>query len=561
MTDKLSALLLAVSSLLAGCSSNDGGVPVPMEECSKGADGECAEAAIAIDREGFFSTPTQWYARTADPALAGDVLDASTTAITASIGGRVVAQATITGARWALQLPAGAIAETGTEVVLRATTGGGDIDLRRVFVRDTSVPSLLAAGATRDERSDLIDVSTGAPVHTHVGEVVRATAGCVDVYKYAYLMDPGAPQLGSEASPNPLLWTFRPTGVGIDAGRARYRVRRQDGTQSTVLRDWSALGAVTPDGTFHVPIFRSGPDGFPSLGTTAQQVHIDVRFRDWKGVETEASVCWDHHPLAAPVELTTPVIADGAGGLAGMTFAANSPISRLANPGAGVPVFRARLRHFAAEAVALSVTRATDGVPGFSRTVAHDFGGAVAVPVQEVCPDEGCEPLPYQPSSVPTTGALPLSTLQVTIVDPITQQPLACDDGPCMLPARTGAQPIEYTVLVSVANATTLRPRATVGIGEHTIAGQTFTGEAPVAHSYCSRGRVIGGINRCLERTTVQGVIALDRLRLDVPVVGLELRTAHADQVPDPVLYLPNGRVFSPALVWDAGDDDLPGSF
>lgn len=566
MKDKLSALFLVTSSLLAGCSSNDPGVPtddggVPMEECSKGADDECVEDAIAIDREGFFTTPTHWYARTADPALAGDVLDASTRTITASIGGRVVAEGTITGARWALQLPAGAIAETDTEVVLRATTADGDVDLRRRFVRDTSLPSLLAAGATRDERSDLIDFSTGAPVHTHVGEVVRATAGCVDVYKYAYLMDPGAPQFGSEASPNPLLWTFRPTGIGIDAGSAQYRVRRQQGTQGTVLRDWSSLGGITADGTFHVPIFRSGSDGFPSLGTTAQQVHIDVRFHDWKGVETEASVCWNHHPLAAPIELTTPVAASGTGGLPGMTFAANSPISRIANPGGGVPVLQARLRHFAAEEVALSVSRFGSEGTAFSRTVVYDLAAPVEIPVQLVCPEEGCEPAPYQPSAVPSIGVLPGSSLRVTIVDPITQQPLACDDGPCVLPARTGAQPIEYTVLVSVANATALRPRESVAIGEHAIGSLTMTGEAPMQHTWCSQGRVIQGVNRCVRQTTAQGVIALDRLRLDVPAISLELRTGLFGQLPDPVLYLPNGRATSQPLVWDAGDDDLPGQF
>src|SRR6185503_12714216 len=135
---------------------------------------------------------------------------------------------------------------------------------------------------------------------THAGaDIDLAGPGCPAIYKYAYLMDATAPMYGSAASPNPLAWKLTIADAKLDPTSKAFRVRTD--TNQVVL-SWTPTPAPDTAGVHRIELTRAGGAyAIASLGTRTGKFYIDVRARDWNGLETTVSYCFDNHPLAAPV--------------------------------------------------------------------------------------------------------------------------------------------------------------------------------------------------------------------------------------------------------------------
>jgi hypothetical protein len=523
---------------------------------------QCVRSPIVLDGTLFYDDGARWLARTSGPRLDGEVLEPSTTAVTVLVDGRVTGHAVLAGGRWSFLLPAGTLTPADARVTLRAATPGGTVDLVQTLALDASVPTVEIRSGTRDERGDVIDFQTGAPVHQHAGMPIVAHEDCADLYKYAYLMDPQPPAFGAETSPNPLAWVFHADGLGIDPARAQYRIRRQTGETSTIVRDWTTFDPPVED-EYMLPLFRSGPAGIPALGTTAQQLHVDVVFHDWKGLEVASSVCWNHRPMAAPVEVRRPAAAAVGTTLLSMSLAADSPISRLMTFGQDVPVFQARVRHFAAEPVTLRLTpRAPQG--SYTKHAVEDFVAPVLETVSIDCDQEVCNlDAPLDLPDEVSSGSLGGARWRGQLVDALTLQPVPCNAVGCPLPPRTGPQPREYLYIASLGHAGALLPGPGT-IGEFTLAGLTFTGIDPVEtepFAQCVQTRVLGDLTQCIRQRRWHRLIALDRIQLQIQPIAIDVATPlDASRIDEPAAYLPDGAVTAEAPVaWDSGDDDLPG--
>ena len=394
----------------------------------------------------------------------------------------------------------------------------------------------LAASEVHDERGDTIDFSSGQPVHTHGGPLVDLAAdGCPSVYKYAYLMTAGAG--------NPLAWNF--IVDGIDRTTMAYRVRD---TGDHVLLDWTKATGDT------ISLDR---DRVPALGTYQGPLHLDVRGNEWAGTELSTSVCWDHHPLAAPLQIEPLAQADE---LAALTLAADAPISPLFAAGT-TPIAVQRVVQYAAEPVVIDA-RLTGGALGYAKTVVSGYVPVAAGPALACSMMDCTIPPPAPATAMDSAGAFAHASLKVSIVD---------DRGttsslPFTIPARAG-QPRVYRVIVELGALAELSPAPGSDVGEYALGGLVYTGQAPGAPitsctsvgSKCSLG---GCIPVCWSSTVFQPIVALDRARVDIAPIALDVRVSPSTSVPmNAPTHVPAASFTTPPITWDAGDDDLPGPF
>lgn len=393
-----------------------------------------------------------------------------------------------------------------------------------------------------DERGDQIDFTSGEPVHTHAGDAIMlGGSDCPDVYKYAYLMDAAAPAFGKETAPNPLAWKIEARGD------AEYRVR---GADDAIVADWAPVDASTI--TLHRDLITEG------------RYLLDVRVG-----EAMATTCWIHHPLAAPLEVQ-PVQAD----IAGMTFAANAPLSPLLGA-TGAPVFSQRFVHHTSEPVTLTIDLAQP-TGAFMRRAVDDFvvsrTGASGVLCERDSDgfssgDPLCTnttPIADPPDST-TSGVLTTGTWSLAVVDEATTAPAAnctiadlratCELAPR---AKTAASQ-RYRIVASARALTELAPSTQGASAEHVIAGVRFTGRVLETVQRCSQfkattkfGVTIVTCETFVEYTHIQ---ALDQARIDFDAVAFAFAAS-------PSAALPPSEIAAPALApytWDTGDADLPG--
>ncbi|HLL25830.1 MAG TPA: hypothetical protein VK427_27015 [Kofleriaceae bacterium] len=413
-----------------------------------------------------------------------------------------------------------------------------------------------------DERADRIDFSSGEPVHTHTGDTVTlGSKECPDVYKHAYLLDEERPAFGREATPNPLAWAVQLKRKDLDA---TYRVRDDSG--STLL-DWTQL--PTPSDTVSTIDLRR--DDAPALGEQEGKLTLEVRTVDDAGKETLTSVCWNHHPLAAPLEIG-PALPD-LEGLAAMTFAAGSPLSRLFGD-TPTPVFAHTLRHHTAEAVTVEVDVAQP-VATFSKRVVDDFVLDTTTTVNLFCESNG-EPIPNADPLCTTSPDVPAppdsdasgvlgGVWSAQLVDAATKLPVAdctrnASKVTCRIPGRpTGDAVKTYRLVVSAARIAELQPSATGPFGEVVVAGVTFTGKIAEFTDRCGLfvTRMIQGneVSSCRKRDRYARIHALDRAVVEFePFTATVAASPSAGVAANPVAT-PAGVAFE----WNPGDADLPG--
>lgn len=438
----------------------------------------------------------------------------------------------------------------------------------------------------KDETGDQIDFSTGVPVHTHAGpDIALGGTDCPAVSKYSYLLDPQAPLFGSEVVPNPLAWKFAATGT---VTAAEYRVLSAGGTITEL--DWTPA-TLGGDGNYLVELYRSGPKGIPVLDSVSQPYTIELRVRDDAQHEVIKSACWDHRPLAAPVQLTGLTASGDADALEQFTLLANSPVSKLINAPGDVKVFTGRITHQTAEPITIKLDLSTPSV-GFTKTVVTDFlttSQVASIGCGHTCvPKTTCEPEPAEdercstasepadPSDVTTTGTLTRGEWVISVLDgaaTATQCTVAGQTATCGLPGRIQGAPAKELVIVARARQLDELKPATGLVGEHTELGLTYTGLAinPSETQFrCTLMETRDGtegerFRTCKRFSTFSKMRALDSIRLDISASALTIATAipAKDGIPGTALaappYVPNGTLAGTGFVWDSGNDDLPG--
>jgi hypothetical protein len=424
-------------------------------------------------------------------------------------------------------------------------------------------PTLAVVSATvKDERGDVIDFSSGDPIHEHQGpEIDLGGTGCPDVYMYPYLMDASAPPWGGEASANPLAWQLKadaPAGLA----EADYRVRADSGA---VLLDWTAAtGGV--GGAFAVTLHRSGDHGIAQLGTRAQGLTVDVRALDTQGLEADASYCIKFHPLAAPLEIK-PIAKESASDLWGMTLAADSPISHLINAGAPPTMIGQRFIQHTAEPITLDLSV---GMPAaaWTKAIANHFvvtasGTQPCGTTTEPSSDPRCNSAPnVTDSDTSASGALASGTWAAAVIDEATgDMASACTiaglHASCAIPPRAaGAAPHAYRIVTYLDGVTDLAP-GNGTIAEYALLGRTYTGLASTSIQKCKTRAISHGSISCAWATYAH-FIALDRATLAFQPFTTAYATSVGADVPTAAIPY-TAPLTSAALTWDSGIDVLPG--
>jgi hypothetical protein len=419
-------------------------------------------------------------------------------------------------------------------------------------------------GSVHDERGDAIDFSTGVPVHTHDGPLVQLGTGCPAVYKYAYLLDQQAPLYGLQSQKNPLVWQVSTDVASIDPGETSYRVRSDDGR---TLLDWID---VTPDahGLYTIELHRSGDHPLAALGTDSGKMYIDVRFHDSAGTETIHTGCWEHHPLAAPLQVIAPAQSD----LFQMTLPLNSAISKAMNPVSivnyGVDVLSERIIQSTGEPITIAVAlpQPTGHV---AVTYVSEYPMTHSLAASAPCPSSTTGPcsiaVPAKDTES-TTGDLVSSRWSTRVVDETGA--LVCQSdfsttkigvSGCTLPARAAnSTPKNYRLIVSVGDVRALEiPRAVAGdpYAEHTLNLASYTGTLqPDAMWACinvvSNGS--GGYS-CTSFLYHAWITALSTAHIDFDpmTIGIDAATTPSSES----LPAADATTTTTGMSWDAGTE------
>ena len=520
---------------------------------------------FTLDSSGFIVQGNRWWTDRSGPMLAGSI-QSDGGALEASVGGQVVAQATIDGHDWSLQLPDGTIAAADTTVALKLSAPGKDtVEQDQVFDLDAGMPVIAIAGTVHDERGDTIDFSTGEPVHTHAGAVVDLSAGCPDVYKYAYLTAAAAPAYGKEAAPDPIALSFDGASpVGIDSSATAVRVRLDDGT---VALDWALL---VPDDSGHYPfvLHEDGAHPVPQLANRDGGMLVDVRFRDAFGHENVATACFKYHPLAAPLEIE-PIAKESSGEvLWGMTLPADSPIPDVLG-NHPVAVVGQRFVQTTAEPIVLQMTPAISGAT-YSKDIAERYVATDNGQSQIQCgtatspsTDARCQVTSTAGADTMSSGSLAHGAWSALVIDELTGQiASACDSTlRCTIPARApGAAPHAYRLVTYATYLSDLWPLSSAPQNV-SLLGRVYTGYAPTTTYSCTTKSVwFDQYNvrhfQC-QYTTYAHFFALDHAVVDFIGFGSHFETSVGGSVPlAPVPYQPGE---SAAMSWDTQVDVLPG--
>jgi len=410
-------------------------------------------------------------------------------------------------------------------------------------------------GSVHDERGDMIDFSSGEPVHTHAGPAIDLGQDCPAVWKYAYLESDLAPIFGRETAPNPLAWHLKaPAGTSEVA----YRVRAADGR---VLLDWTAI-AAGDGGVYDIALHRDGDPGVKELGSTIN-MYLDARIRDAGGAEMVKTACWDNQPLAAPLAVGTPA----AGALFGMSLPANSPISNVVNSSVNVAVFP--FEQETADPIQIRIVAAHPS-GAISKLVKSTFvnQGTVEPPVGPCDAGGDCSQPAMMPSAMMSDGVL-AGTWTVKVEDALTDA-IVCDEQSlevtCSIPPRLqGEAPHPYRIAIDLAGETSVSV-GTGTMGEFTTPALnypglalSYTGLAPVTdgYYYCDRPLSHLGTMYCAAATQWAHVVALDRASVQFNPIDVAL-TASPDTGAGivPPYLAPDALTFA-ARVWDLGDEGL----
>lgn len=166
--------------------------------------------------------------------------------------------------------------------------------------------------------------------------------------------------------------------------------------------------------------------------------------------------------------------------------------------------------------------------------------------------DPRCESTRPAPREQPTTGAITTSKWNVTVLDEVTGIPLGSCIGSgvnkvtCSLPARAAAR---YRIIASAHGFANLWDGSS-GFGPFTIGGVGFVGGySALSEWQCWDWASTPNAFYCANRYEFTRFTAIDRARLDFDPITIRI-TANGSTL----------AMATPALIWDAGNDDVPGT-
>jgi hypothetical protein len=533
--------LLVSALFLTACGAQiDDVMPVP-------------PSSVTLDNTGFYDDGARWWTDHSALMLTGTYDGSPDARIDVEVSGTAV-PAVLDGSRWTAQLPDGAITPDAALVsILMTEPGGAHATRQQMFALDLDAPVITALPSPfRDERGDVITFDGDGPVHDHQGEEIDlAASGCAPVYKYAYLAA-ASPAYGHEVTPNPLRWNLDIDDIKVAS--VDYRVSSNDGA---IVRDW--MPVTGSDSAYPIELQRDG-----TFLDEYNVFHIDVRARDWAGHESTTAFCIEYEPLAAPLDIATPVAATGPDSLASWTLAANSPISRLINAGNGPVVFEQRLTQYTTEPVFLTLGDFTigaswtlDAVEGYVPS-SYRYPGVAAT----------CQGTTYCTSTPgvdrkSSSGNITTYDAVLEVVDGASNR-WAAVDGKVRIPGRTpGAPPSEYRVRVRLSSLTQLASLAQGrAYDEHAIENLEYTGFAPVGTATAcveTTHNALGALV-CAKEATYQYIQAIDALGMQFASTRIDLRVgiSQTGQSITP-FYAANDAFTTPMLTWNAGPKDLGG--
>jgi hypothetical protein len=567
----------------SGSSGMDAGMPAgcaTAADCgaSQGCDTAtqmCVAETVAIDPgTDVVVDGSRWWTSVGDPILHGTYAGLPGATVQAIVGSAPGTVATLSGNAWTVKLPASSITggDSWVRIVL-SDPSGGHAEVDQLFTLDTAAPQItLATSKLRDERGDTIDFSTGEPVHTHAGaEIDLASGACPSVYKYGYLADATAPMYGSATSPNPLTWSFSITDTKLDATSPQFRVRNE---ANTTIMSWTAAPAADAAGVRHLTFTRNG--GTYPLGALAYtgKYYIDVKARDWNGLETTVSWCFDNHPLAAPLQVDGFERAE----LFGMSLPADSQVSKVINIGSEFAVATQRIVQQTAEPVLLTWS-ATSNAIHYTKSVFWNYveeltySGALCSSSASAC-TIAADPTPVSPALTSDAGTIPTNRLHVVVRDESTNTVIASGSALALtgvqIPGRAANQPAHvYRVVIMSSALYELQPPSldlwsTWATNlEQSLLGLTYTGPAKVKNrTSCANTSATAFGTMCQYAKTWWEVSALDHATVTFDGIAASVQLAGGpNQTPVAPSYIPAANLATGSLVWDSGDDDLPGPY
>jgi hypothetical protein len=455
----------------------------------------------------FVQVGSTYWTALPKPNLTGTVSDAHAVTVAVKVNGAACADAMVSGGTWTLTTATwgcAALVQGPNAIAVTATDAAGNVRTATGSLSYDATPPVLTfdTGATEvvpDERRDSIvfTASTHAPTHAHVttNAVNLGTASCAsppDVFMYAYLLDEAQPPYGIDSAPSKIRWKFSASddpgtglGVGIDASGTQYRLLAPGGA---VLHDWlSVAEAAAGSLTFDVPVYRkaSAWAATPEIGTTLGVFQIEFRATDLLGRQTTATRCWNHHPLAAPLDVLGGNAATTVGSskvaltsLFLSTSAIDSLVLNDGAPGAGLVEFA--VYNGTAETVYVTFDM-TGGVPAtlptYSKTSVAKYFEVGYTPGVYQCPGiaspecGNISTLPANPytalsgSGMLSAPSYSLRAFDTTAGGATEVQP--CTGSACVntalsktftVPARGAAAPVAFSIVNVIKTIPELRP-------------------------------------------------------------------------------------------------------
>jgi hypothetical protein len=526
--------------------------------------GGAFDGSIAFDhRIDAVIDGAHWWVGTTSPTVSGTYMGARSPTVTVSVG-NTISNAVMRPGGWSVDLPEGSIGSTDTLVTATLTdASGAKAETAQAFIYDAQAPMIaLQPSIVYDEQSDVIDFSSGEPVHT-AGTVTvdLGGEGCPVLRKYAYLMDASVPY-GKRTAPNPLAWHFKLDDTRMGTASPMFRVR----TTSATVQDWKNIPSPDADGIYTVELTRNGgANAIPQIGTVSGDYDLDILATDWSGNQTTKTWCWDNEPMQPPVEVAPMV----KGGLFSLSFPNDTPAAQLIAPGGAVELATQTVTQLTGDPTTFSWSAQATAIQYGKRTFddyiveekAEQFFCLNGTASDPRCATSWSGPAAAGYATV--IGAL-TPKITIAVIDLATNQTIADGTGltssatlAVTLPGRAaGAAPHAYKIVVRAAAMSELQPPSLgTAFGDYAFEGLFYVGEpAQAAGVHCSSMVQTQWGPECQQVAYHYRVSALDQVTL-----GFTLGTSMM-QNGWPPSY--NAAAWSTgSVVWDSGNDDLPGPY
>ncbi|HEX5059535.1 MAG TPA: hypothetical protein VFV99_09255 [Kofleriaceae bacterium] len=521
---------------------------------------ECVTGVLTIDNTAFVAEGPRYWTATSNPTLHGLYVGPSSAVIQVIVGNGQGTLATMTGTAWSLTLPANAIGTTDTNVrVMMTDPSGGHVELMETLIVDNVAPRItLTTSTVHDESDDQIDFSSGEPVHAHTGPNVTLTpTGCPVVHKYAYLTGTQDPVFGSQTAPNPIAFRFTIQDTKLQQGSMMYRVRTSDGQ---TLLDWTALPPPITLDDYSIKLFS---DNMAALRTRSGQFYFDVKARDWSGLDSTATWCWNQKLLAPPLK----VEALSPGEVFQWSLPSDSPVSSVIE--SEPPILKQRIVQYTNEAIHLSWTPYIGAVQ-YTRNSVDDIVTETSLypigcPTGTTNPQCAIRNPPVEPADTPASG-VSTGLMSISAYEDATNAWVGVGNETLELdiPARAPNDPPKAYLIVVTRSVPELRPSGILypdRARENQLVGLTFTGGTPTDLGYSCRDMKDTPIGRlCYQVDHYWRAQMLDSATVDFGTITIAFKTQSAIQPLTAVPYLSAAASSSGPLVWNSGNDDLPGA-